>query len=652
MCGIAGLVVPRSQRVSESGLRRMGQSMIVRGPDDEGLFVGSSVGLIHRRLSILDLSELGNCPMPNEDGSVQVLLNGEIYNWRELRAELVQHGHRFRSMADSEVLSHGYEQWGESLFLRLRGMFALAIWDANLGRLLLARDRIGEKPLYLFRNGATTLFASSIPALLAYDESAPPLNPDAIVCCMSHTFIPATHTAWQGVEVFPPAHYGVISPEGEVQLRRYWNFPAERPRRVNVAAAEREVEAVLDDSVKRCLDADVPVGVFLSGGVDSSLVAALASRHNPGLQSFSVGFEEAKWNELDYARVVAKHLGLEHNEIIIRVGDVLRILPRLVWHYGQPFGDNSSVPTHFLSRLAREKVKVCLSGDGGDESYAGYWRVQSGVYAARYGAMVPVVLRRHLVPRLARLLGPKSRRVEAMNTLSLASPGFGYTNSLSWYEMIGELAGPAMQPGLDHDRVACRVGRSIDREGATVIQRLLLDDFEVQLPDDYLTKVDVASMAASLEVRAPFLDVRVLETAWSLPDRMKLHWGESKWILKRIAANLVPEEVIYRPKMGFAMPLPLWFQGELGWALEQLMHDSVAETEGWIRAERVIAELEDHRSGKRDSHTRLWLALWLEVWFRIQTGQLDSATDLSEVISTGGGRVSVIGNPASQDNPK
>jgi asparagine synthase (glutamine-hydrolysing) len=634
MCGIAGVRVPLGSEVVAAGLRRMGECMALRGPDDEGLFNGPGVGLIHRRLSILDLSELGNCPMPNEDGSIQVLLNGEIYNWRELRTELLAHGHRFRSMSDSEVLSHGYEEWDEALFARLRGMFALAIWDQPRSRLLLARDRLGEKPLFLHHEGKKTLFASSILALLAYDQAPQPINPDAIVCCLSHSFIPATHTVWRGISVFPPAHYGVIDGDGELSLHRYWNFPDERPRAVAVSVAEDEVERVIDDSVRRCLDADVPVGVFLSGGVDSSLVSAVAARQYPGLQSFSVGFEESAWSELDYASKVATHLGLEHHETIVRPRDVLRILPKLVWHYGQPFGDASALLSYVVSSLARQHVKVCLSGDGGDESFAGYWRVQSGVYAARYGALVPEVVRRHdVVPVLAGLLGQLGKRLIAINRLSLAAPGAGYTNSQSWHDTLAEVAGPALRPGLDHDRVACRVGRAYNREGATVVQRLLFDDFQVQLPDDYLTKVDVASMAASLEVRAPLLDVSVVETAWRLPDRMKFHWGDRKWILKRIAARLVPAEVIYRPKMGFAMPLPQWFQGELGLALERLLINSVAERERWIDSKRVLRELQDHRNGKRDNHTRLWLILWLELWFRlVVTRELGRHADLSELL--------------------
>jgi asparagine synthase (glutamine-hydrolysing) len=633
MCGIGGIVVPAGTRVVPERLRRMASSMMTRGPDAEGMLVGSSIGLVHRRLSILDLSELGNCPMPNEDGSIHALLNGEIYNWRELRAELVDRGHRFRSMADSEVLSHGYEQWGETLISRLRGMFALAIWDEVRARLILARDRVGEKPLFLRQDKGRTLFASTLAAILAYDDEMPSIDADALACCLAHSFIPSTHTVWQGVTVFPPAHYAVVDTTGAISLHRYWQFPLGRRCASTTPAAEREVERILQDSVSRCLDADVPVGAFLSGGVDSSLVAALAVRRAPGMASFSIGFEEAGWSELPYSRKVAKHLDMDHHELVVRANDVLRVLARLVWHFGQPFGDASAVPTYLLSRFAREHVKVCVSGDGGDEAFAGYWRVQAGLYAARYAALVPRAARKSLVPHIARMLGPLGRRVAAMNKLSLAPAGSGYTNSQSWHDMLSQVAGAALRPGLDHDRVACRVGRRLEADGGSVIQRLLYDDFQVQLPDDYLTKVDVASMAASLEVRAPMLDFSVLETAWRLPDRMKLHWGQRKWMLKRIAARLVPPDAIHRPKMGFAMPLSHWFRKELGVVLERLLADSVSAREGWIDAERALRELHAHRAGARDSHTRLWLILWLELWFRIVVArEMPPDHDLAEQV--------------------
>jgi asparagine synthase (glutamine-hydrolysing) len=632
MCGIGGVVVPDGKIVNRAGLQRMGHAMTMRGPDDEGIHIAGSVGLIHRRLSILDLSEHGKCPISNEDGSIQALLNGEIYNWRELRAELGSAGHQFKSTSDSEVLAHGYEAWGEALFSRLRGMFSVAIWDNANERLLLARDRMGEKPLFFRHDHGLTVFASTLDAMVAYEDKPEVINADAIACFLSHGFVPATHTAWKGIRVFPPAHYAVVQKASAPRFHRFWKFPESRAGSISVPRAEALIERMMDDSVHRCLDADVPVGVFLSGGVDSSIVAALAARHQPGIHSFCVGFTEAGWSELEFARLVSAHIGSQHHEAIVRPEDVLRVLPGLVWHHGQPFGDPSAVPTYVASCLAKRSVTVCLSGDGGDESFAGYWRVQAGVYAARYGTLVPESVRRRIVPRLATWLGTRGNRLAAMNKLSLVPAGSGYKNSESWLDMLDQAAGPALRDGLHHDLVACRAGRNPDR-GATVLRCLLLDDFKVQLPDEYLAKVDVSSMAASLEVRSPFLDVAVVEAAWGLPDRMKLHWGARKWLLKRIAARLVPERVVYRPKMGFAMPLSHWFKAGLGRALEKLLKDSVAESQGWIDSKRVLCELNEHRAGKRDNNVRLWLVLWLEVWFRVVvTREMNQEADLSEAL--------------------
>lgn len=360
----------------------------------------------------------------------------------------------------------------------------------------------------------------------------------------------------------------------------------------------------------------MPVGIFLSGGVDSSLVAALAARHRAGIKAFTLGFAEAQYSELPYAQRVAEHLGLAHHTVQIGVDDVLACLPHLVAQYGQPFGDASAVPSYLVARLARQHVKVCLSGDGGDESFGGYWRMQSGIYAARYGAMLPRGLRECGVPGFANRLGSLGRRWAAMNQLSLAPPGSGYTNAESWFTQLGDVAGPRLSTVPEADLAALRVGHALERPEASVVQTLLYDDFQVQLPDAYLTKVDVASMAASLEVRAPFLDQSVIELAWGLPDSMKLNWGRRKWLLKRIAARWVPHDVVYRSKMGFAMPLSEWFRGKLGEVLDQLLESSVAVDEGWIRLEPVRRCLQSHRSGENQA-TRLWLILWLELWFRL-----------------------------------
>jgi asparagine synthase (glutamine-hydrolysing) len=615
MCGIAGVILHHDKTPQGTLLLSMGVAMISRGPDDAGILAAPHIGLVHRRLSIRDLSPSGHCPMSSSDGGVHIVFNGEIYNWRELRRELESAGCSFVSQSDTEVILQGFRVWGDGVIPRLRGMFAIAIWASTERRLLLARDRAGEKPLYFQFVDGGLAFASGTEALkpLAPERQ---IDPVALAAHLVLTFIPSSHAIWKGVQVLPPAHTLSISVGGDPVVRRYWDFPRVAPGRAAMEQCVKAVESILDDSVSRCLDADVPVGVFLSGGVDSSLVTALAARHQKDINAFSLGFAEERYSELPHARRVAEHLHLPHHTIQIGVDDVLGCLPHLVVQYGQPFGDASAVPSFLLSRFARKWVKVCLSGDGGDESFGGYWRVQSGIYAARFGAILPRSIRKNWVPGVAARLGNFGRRLAAMNQLSLATPGQGYTNVQSWFDNLASLAGPNLLPALAYDLAALRVGRALGRSEASVMQALLYDDFQIQLPDAYLVKMDVASMAASLEVRAPFLDQEVIELAWSLPDQTKLSWGRRKWLLKHIAAKLVPPEVIYRPKMGFSMPLDGWFRGKLGVVLEGLLEDSMAVQEGWIRREPVRQCLHAHRQGQ-DHTTRLWLVLWLELWFRL-----------------------------------
>ena len=617
MCGIAGQFLYKSQVPPKNDLEIMGNVMKSRGPDDEGYFLDLHIGLVHRRLSIRDLSTAGRCPMANRNGNVQVLLNGEIYNWRELRKSLETMGCHFSTQSDTEVIVNGYEVWKEAIVPKLTGMFSLAIWDKSTQQLLLARDRIGEKPLYYKQTNDGLIFASSIDAIARIAEQKT-IDPVAIACYLSHSFIPSRCTVWRGVSVLQPAHLLRIAPDKSIVVSRYWEMPRSKPLKQSFSDAENRIQSTIDESVRLCLDADAPVGVFLSGGVDSSLIAAMAVRHKPNIPSFTLGFKESSHSEIPFAEKVSRHLGIHHHVIEISADDVLSSLPHLVREYGQPFGDASAVPTFFLSKLARKYVKLCLSGDGGDEIFGGYWKVQAGVYAARYAKYIPNKIRRDIVPFLSNNLGMIGKRWWAMNTLSLSEPGCGYTNSLSWWNSLHDIAGSNLAPALSADLAYFRVGNCRNKKESSLIQQLLLDDIEVQLPDAYLTKVDVASMAASLEVRSPFLEQNVIETAWLLPDRFKLHFGERKWLLKKIASRFVPEEVIFRKKMGFSMPLEKWFREDLGDHLDSLLSNSVADSAGWIRSKTVKKHLSEHRSGK-DNQTRLWLALWLELWFRYIT---------------------------------
>ena len=624
MCGIGGVVLRGRGQVPSGVLEGMLAAMRERGPDDQGTWTAPGVGLVHRRLSIIDLSPAGRCPMANEDGSVQVVFNGEIYNFAGLRARLRGLGHTFRSASDTEVLVHGYEEWGDWLLDEVEGMFALAVWDAPRERLLLARDRAGEKPLYYAEAGGGVAFASSLNALAEWLGPGRELDPGALACYLSHSFIPGPHTIWRGARSLPPAHRAVWERRGgELRVERYWDFPVRKPRRVSPAEAEAEVEAALERSVRARLVADVRVGAFLSGGVDSSLVVALAARHHPAISTFSIGYRERAYSELPYARRVADAVGSTHHELVLREDDLMDVVPELVWQYGQPFGDSSAIPTHLVSRFARTEVKVALSGDGGDESFAGYWRAASAWYAGVYGRAVPAPLRRAAVPGAARVLaaaglGRVGTRLAAMNRLSLAGPGGAYANAESWLDGLGQILPAATAAGCaGHDPAACRAGKPWEGGRASVLQQVLYDDFQVQLPDAYLTKVDVASMAASLEVRTPFLAREVLETAWALPDSLKLRTGRRKWLLKRIAARHVPRDVIYRPKQGFALPMAEWWRGRLAGVMEALLADSRAVAWGWIDPAPVRRALAEHRAGAADHATRLWLVLSLELWARV-----------------------------------
>lgn len=617
MCGVAGIYLLDAKVPEHAFLFAMAKSIEYRGPDDIGIYKGPSIGLVHRRLAIRDLSSAGHCPMSTPDGRFHLVFNGEIYNWRELRAELEVLGYTFNSHSDSEVVLVAYSVWGTDVVARLEGMFAIAIWDKHTRSLFLARDRMGEKPLYYVRTDRELYFSSS-PSAVLHASGSLPIDPMGIACHLSHAFIPSSHTAWGGMRVLPPASWALAHADGHFEERRYWDFPRTAPRPIAWRHALTQVEAILDDSVQRTLDADVEVGVFLSGGVDSSLIAALAARHNRSVKAFSIGFAEAEYNELPYSETVARHLGIEQHVHIVTCDDIIESMPHLVRQFGQPFGDASALPTYLVSRLARHHVKVCLSGDGGDELFGGYWRLQAGVYAACYSSLVPEWLRRKVVPAAAARLGRIGQRLGAMNTLSLAESGSGYTNSESWFNHLDQVAGLRLLPSIDREQlISARVGKATDRAEASVVQRLLYDDIQIQFPDALLAKVDVASMAASLEVREPFLTPRLLEFAWSLPDHTKLRWGNRKALLKEIAARHVPREVVYRPKMGFASPLDKWFNGKLGEYGASLFEQSQVVSSGYVAAGAFESALNRHRRSGKEA-TRLWLLLWLELWFRDQ----------------------------------
>lgn len=641
MCGIGGVMCRGERRPDRDGLERMIAVMKERGPDDRGLLIDGPVGLAHTRLSIIDLSPAGRCPMTNETGDVHVVFNGEIYNFVDLRDELVLCGHAFRSSSDTEVLVHGWEEWGDDLVHRLDGMFAFAVWDGRSNELFMARDRMGEKPLFYFEGPTGFVFASSLNAISAYLPGALEMRPEAIAAYLAMSFIPGPETVYRGVLQLPPGFALRLRREGVPCLIRYWDFERAEPVRISPERARDLVLEKMEEAVRLQLVADVPVGGFLSGGIDSSLVMALASRKKLDLQAFTIGFEGADVDELPRARLLASRYGLRHHEEVVTERHVLDSLPELVWQYGQPFGDSSCIPTFFVSRLARQHVTVCLSGDGGDEAFAGYRRAAWGATAERWQAVTPGWLRGATDELLVDRLWGLSRdgmlkRAARVSRLAAEVSEVPYFNDSSWAARLGGVAGDQLKgmagaAGARKEGVARSMGPYAGR-AFQPFQRILYDDYKIQLPYDFLTKIDVASMAAGLEVRTPFLHRKVVECAWSLPQAYKIRRGVSKWLLREMAKKFVPEEVLRAPKVGFAIPGPKWWRGSLGQALFELLPDSVAADEGWIRKAVVEDALREHQSGVTDHSTRLFLVLGLEIWLRMKMGRWSRRQSLGQLL--------------------
>lgn len=604
-------------------LERMGDRMASRGPDGQRTWAPGRIGFVHRRLSVIDLHPRSDCPMLDVATGCSMVFNGEIYNYLALRHEMEREGRDFVTQGDGEVLLQGYLHWGESVLEKLDGMFAVALWDARKEMLLLARDRFGEKPLFYGRVGAKYVFASNVMAVVEGMGESPEIDVGAMDEYLARSYIRGHHSIIRGVRMLEPATLVCLPHHGGQQASRtYWRLPSFQSRKLSPSTAIREVDRLLHKAVRSRFVADVPVGIALSGGVDSSIVTAIASDVRQSIKTFSVGFDEPGYDERVFARSVADHLKTDHVEIVSSEHDLLRNLPRLVWEYGQPFGDDSAVPLFALSRRARLEVKVLLTGDGGDELFGGYWRARAGMIADIYRRMVGVAALKHWMPRAASaaaMLGfhDFAGRWGRLNSLALEG-GARYENTSSWHALMQDVRGRALMEkelALDTPRaLAVEVGRSPH----SILERLMLDDLQVQLPDGLLTKVDVATMASGVEARAPFLDPDLARYAWAMRGSLKIHpLHGRKWLLKEIGAKYVPRQVIYRRKQGFAVPLEPWFRGELGQVAASLLSEAHCFEEGWLRKEPVLKALEEHRKGGTDHSQRLWLVLWLELWLRI-----------------------------------
>lgn len=615
MCGIAGQVNVDQRPVDRRMLEAMGRRLRHRGPDDSGIYAEGPVGLVHQRLSILDLSPAGHQPMTNEDQTIWIVFNGEIYNFEELRQELTER-HVFRSRTDTEVILHLYEDYGLNCLSKLRGMFAFALWDARRRRLILARDRVGEKPLFYSVNEQGVSFASEIKALLV-DGRSREIDPLAIHHYLTFQYIPAPRTVFGDIKKLKPGHL-LVYEDGKATESAYWTLHYEPKSRRSEAECLEEFRGLLEESVRLRMISDVPLGAFLSGGVDSSTVVAIMSRlSSKPVRTFSIGFKEAAYNELDYARQVAKLFHTEHHEFIVEP-DAVDILSTLVRVYDEPFADSSAIPTYYVSQLSRQFVTVALNGDGGDELLAGYGRYRltptdrlgdrwlSGPLRSTIGDLassLPAGLGR-VRNRIERVLAPFSRTYLARicyfspsEKEAMYAPEFGaqvqsedsYDLLLRWFEAA---------------------------QASDLLDQLLSVDSGTYLPDDLLVKVDRATMAHSLEGRPPLLDHRLMEFAATLPVELKIKNGISKYLMKRAMRGVLPDDVLDRPKMGFGVPVDEWFRGECRDYLRDILLSPRALGRGYFKPEAVRTVVEAHQRQEGNYGYRLYALLMLELWHR------------------------------------
>ena len=616
MCGICGVIHLDGKPVASQALHAMNARLRHRGPDGDGFYISGNVGLAMRRLKIIDIAG-SDQPLRNEDGSIQLVFNGEIYNYRVLRRQLSARGHRFNTDGDGETIAHLYEERGAAAVERLRGMFALALWDARRGRLLLSRDRFGQKPLYTYQDGRIFAFASEIKALLAHPDvprvSRFADDPAALADYLSYGYIPAPQTAFRGIHMLMPGESLEIDLDGKSRRRRYWT-PPPQAEADSSARAEDYIDglrAQLEEAVKLRLMSDVPLGAFLSGGLDSSLIVALMRKHSSAdIQTFSIGFAgDDSFDETPCAETVARHLGTRHQSFRAQA-DALDLLPKLVWHHDQPFADSSALPTFLVSQMTRAQVTVALTGDGGDELFAGYERF----YAAE--------LLRRMPP------GSKPLMRIASRLLSRLPEGAAYDDKMRRARRFARAAGmPLTDAYFDLTRIfnARQLARilpaasihlpRLDMPKSPRLTDLLTVNMTTYLPDDLLIKADRCSMAASLEARAPFLDHQLAEYAAGIPFNLKLRGATTKHILKEAARGLLPDEIIDRPKHGFGIPLGAWLRRDMGAARELLLSQR-ARQRGLLDMRAVERLIARHEAGQRDNNRQLWALLTLEEWHR------------------------------------
>lgn len=619
MCGIAGLANFDGRPADAALVRRMTDVLAHRGPDGSGLHMDGCVGLGHRRLAIIDLAT-GAQPMGSADGTIWITYNGEIYNFWEVRSELEAHGYVFHTTSDTEAVLRAYEAFGVDCLKRLRGMFAFAIWDSRKRQLLLARDRVGIKPLVYAWDGRRLLFGSEIKALLQDPAIPRELDWEALRDYLTYHYIPGPRTIFRAVRKLLPGSYLILSLDhGTIRTERFWDLRFIPDYSLSESEWVARLRHVLTKTVKQHMIADVPVGAFLSGGIDSSSVVALmALASSSRIRTFSIGFGDADFDELAYARQVARRYGTEHAEYVVKP-DALEVLPQLAWQFDEPFADSSAIPTYYVSKITHDQVTVALSGDGGDESFAGYGRYARALDLHNRLDRFPGLLTR-LIFRLAALLLPPGARGQAYSELlGTMDPIERYFRIVSHRRSEGlrRLLTPEVQTQVVAEASPAWF-QQLAREGGApdYVSTLQYLDVRTYLPEDILTKVDRTSMLVSLEARVPLLDHALMEFVATMPTSLKLSNGEGKTILKQAMANDLPGDVVRRRKMGFAPPLGKWFRLELADYTRDILLDRRTRERGMFNPEAVIGLLDEHQNGRRDRSSHIWSLLILEEWAR------------------------------------
>lgn len=647
MCGICGEITVNRPGVRADVLKKMCNAIAYRGPDDEGMvFIkgdryvetresgpwpstdeGFEVALGHRRLSIIDLSPAAHQPMSNEDGAIWAVFNGEIYNFLDLKGGLEKKGHRFKSKSDTEVILHAYEEWDVDCLSRFRGMFAFALWDGKKKRLLLARDRLGKKPLVYWIGDRRLLFASEMKSLLQAPGIERTVSLEALHHYLTFQYVPSPESIFEKINKLPPAHYLLYDCGGQTKIERYWTFQFNPDRKKGRTFPEmcEMIRAELEESVRLRLISDVPLGAFLSGGIDSSIIVGIMAKFSTApVKTFSIGFDEKEFDELSYARLISQRFATEHHEFVVRP-DAIEILNELVWHYNEPFADASAIPTYCVAKMTKDFVKVVLTGDAGDENFAGYGRYLRSKWVALF-TRIPEKVRQGVMPAFLKTLASLHCREKTFNRLADFMELLTNNQARNYAEQIkifnaqekNDLYSEETAHHLEQvDPFIFLVDKYQEANTDDLLEKLLYVDIHSYLTEDLLVKVDIATMANSLEARVPFLDHRFMELVAGIPSHFKLKGSKTKFILKRAFSDLLPEVILKRKKMGFGIPVSRWFRNELKEYVYDVLMDDKTIRRGYFKKGSIKRLLDEHVALRYDHSAKIWALLLLETWFRV-----------------------------------